>query len=155
MNDQKDFFEKVADVASDVADSIARTATDLYQQGKTQMELSRLRAELREHYRKLGAIVYALERHEQADNGSREMIMAKLDDLRSKIYEVELAREAERQAKASEKAAERGAREATRTSRNTGPIEVRFDAECCGACGEARVGTLPFCAHCGEKFKEA
>ena len=153
MDEQKDFFGKVADVAGDVADSIARTATDLYQQGKTQVELARLRSELRDNYRKLGAIDYEMEKG-AADDGAREAVIAKLDLLRARTGEVEQAREAEKKAKAAEKAAERGAREATRAAKNAGPIEVRFDSERCPVCGEARVGVLPFCAHCGEKFKE-
>jgi hypothetical protein len=144
MDNDKDFIGKVADVANEVADSIAKTTSELYQKGKTQVELARIRSDIRDSYRALGAVCYAIEKGGE-DDGERASIIEKLDGLNDKLKEIEAARAAEKEAKASAKAARENPR---------GPIEVRFTGERCVDCGEPRIGTLPYCAYCGAGFAD-
>ncbi len=151
-NQEKDFFDKVGDVASDVADTIVKASSDLYQKGKKQVELTKMRSDQRELHKKLGAICYAMEKGYTADDAAKAELIAQLDELNERIEQIEAERAADRQAKA-EKAA---AKEAEKASQNAaqGPIEIRFDSETCSVCGEGRVGKLPYCGYCGAKFEE-
>lgn len=160
MGNEKEFFEKVADVATDVADTIVRTTSDLYQKGKLQVELAKMQSDIREANKKLGAVCYALEKGYTQDDGRKAELIAELDTLNDKVNEIQAARAAEREEKEAERAANKEAKENEKTARETkkaasanGPIEIRYSSETCAACGEARVGTLQYCGYCGAKFE--
>lgn len=156
MENDKDFMEKVADVATDVADSIVKTTSDLYQKGKAQVETARLKSDIREQHKKLGAICYALEKGYSSDCSRKDEIIAKLDALNEKLEDIENERAAEKAARDAEKNAQREAREASKTTeaKKSAPIEIKFTSEKCSECGEARIGTLMYCGYCGAKFGE-
>ena len=155
---ENEFIDKVATVASDVADSIVKTTSDLYQKGKLQVELTKLKADLRELYRKLGIVCYAVEKGVGEEDQKTELI-EQIDELNSKIDDIETdraaekeVREAEKEAAKKAKQAEKAARDAQKAANAGGPIEVKFTGEKC-ECGENRIGELPYCAFCGAEFK--
>lgn len=157
MGNEKEFFDKVADVATDVADTIVRTTSDLYQKGKSQVELAKLQSDVREANKKLGALCYATEKGHTQDDGRKMELIAELDALNDKINEIEAARAAEREEKEAGKAASKEAKESEKAARDAKkaarePIEIKFSSETCSVCGEARVGALQYCGYCGAKF---
>ena len=157
MADNKDFFDKVSDVATDVADSIAKTTSELYAKGKTQVEVARTKSDIRNGYRELGRVSYALERGHISGDDKKNEIVEKLDELHEKLNTIETQRAAEKQAKETEKASQKEAREAAKAEKaaQKEPIVVKFTSEKCAECGETRVGTLQYCGYCGTKFDKS
>ena len=155
MANNKDFFEKVSDVATDVADSIAKTTSEIYNKGKLQLEVARTKTDIRNCYRELGRVCYALERGHISGDEKKTELMEQLDELMEKLNTIEAQRAAEKQAKEEEKAAQKEAREAAKAEKaaQKEPIVVQFTNEKCVECGETRLGTLQYCGYCGTKFE--
>jgi len=157
MANDNEFFDKVSNVANDMADTITKTTSDLYQKGKAQVELVKMKSDIRELYIKLGVTCYAVEKGTGDDSQFAEFV-ERIDELNCKIDEIEAGRAADKEVKEAEKAAakqakqaEKSARDAQKAARSGEPIEVKFTGDKC-ECGENRIGSLPYCAFCGAKF---
>jgi len=147
--DNKDFIGKVAEVAGDAVEAVVKTTNEIVAKGKQQLELARCKSDIRECYKELGAVAYALEKGLTTEPEKKNEVVARLDELHAKLEAYEAERKAELEAKEAERAAKAAEKE-----KKVEPVEIRFESERCPACGEARVGTLPYCAYCGSKFAE-
>ena len=149
MDQDKDFIEKVADVAGEVASAVVKTTSDLYQKGKQQIEIVRARSDIREQYKTLGELEYALKKGRITETADRDLAIERLDELFDKVDTLEEAIKAEKERKEAAREAAKAEREANRE-----PVEVRFDSERCPVCDQPRIGAFLYCASCGARYPD-
>ncbi len=143
-------LDKIAAGARSVASSVADTAEDVVNKGKRQVETAKVKGDIRDAFASLGEAVYAAEKGTGVE-GSKEELIAKIDELNLRLNEIENERAAEKEQKETERA-ERAAKKAEDAA--AAPAAAEPAAAVCPKCGAARVGTLKFCGNCGSEFTD-
>ncbi len=131
-----EFLDKVANVAKNVGQTVAKTTGDLVDKGKTKVAIAQAQGELRDIFREYGEYIYKAEKAGAVDEAAKADFVAKADALNRRIAQLI---ESEKLARAQEEkeAAERAASK---------------DEPKCPVCGAVRVEGAQFCGGCGTKF---
>ena len=124
-------LDKLLQKGGEVADAVSKTAVDLAQKGKTQLDLVSAQNRLSKAQRQLGALVYS-----QARNGeeNKPLVHKYIEAIAAIEKEIDELRSHPQPAQAASPAPEQPAEPAARVCPNCGK-EVSEDAMFCSGCG--------------------
>lgn len=153
-------FEVLKEQSLHMVDSAQKTAQELVNKGKVQMELLNQQGKLAKAERQLGALVYSLHKNGEENQPLVEKYLSAIEEIEAAIENLKDAAEAESPVGAAapeEDAPVEEAAPAEEASVEEEPIEeepirLRGETKICPVCNAEVDGDALFCNHCGAQL---
>lgn len=147
-------IEMLKEQGLQLVDTAKKTAADLAEKGKSQLELVNQQARLSKAQRQLGALVYSLHKSGEENQPLVDKYIEAIEEIEAAIEELKSSMTPEECAAAQsadeEAPAEAPAKEEEAIEEE--PIQLRGETKICPVCNAEVDGDALFCNHCGAQL---
>ena len=142
-------FDKILQAGSKAAESAKKTAAELADKGKKQVNLVNEQSKLARAQRQLGALVYSLHVNGEENQPLVDKYIEAIAEVEKAIEEIKANMSPEEYMEAEQ--AEAAAAEAEEEIEEE-PVRLRGETKICPVCNSEVDGDALFCNHCGAQL---
>lgn len=144
-------IEMLKEQGLQLVDTAKKTAQDLADKGKNQLDLMNQQARLSKAQRQLGALVYSLHKAGEENQPLVDKYIEAVAEVEKAIEEIKANMSPEEYMAAEEEAPEEAAEEEEEEIEEE-PVQLRGETKICPVCKAEVDGDALFCNHCGAQL---
>lgn len=147
-------IEMLKEQGLQLVDTAKKTAQDLADKGKNQLDLMNQQARLSKAQRQLGALVYSLHKAGEENQPLVEKYIEAVADVEKSIEEIKanMSPEEYMETEAEEPVEETAAEAEDEEEIEEEPVQLRGETKICPVCKAEVDGDALFCNHCGAQL---